>query len=248
MEETISLFDLIKVLRKRILLILGITMASTFIAAIITFYFMKPIYEASTQILVNQKQNEQRAQIQIQDIQANIQLINTYSVIIKSPFILNKVIENLKLNITPSELSKQITVSNANNSQVVNISVENEQASLAVSIANSVAEVFQSEIKKIMNVDNVSILSPAVMPKNPKPVKPNKLLNITIGFVMGLATGILLSFLREYLDTTVKTEQDVEELLKLPILGVINKIPDFSEEVKELQKSRRAIRRERMNV
>lgn len=248
MEETISLFDLIKVLRKRVLLILGITMASTFIAAIITFYFMKPIYEASTQILVNQKQNEQRAQIQIQDIQANIQLINTYSVIIKSPFILNKVIENLKLNITPSELSKQITVSNSNNSQVVNISVENEQASLAVSIANSVAEVFQSEIKKIMNVDNVSILSPAVMPKNPKPVKPNKLLNITIGFVMGLATGILLSFLREYLDTTVKTEQDVEELLKLPILGVINKIPDFSEEVKELQKSRRAIRRERMNV
>lgn len=248
MEETISLYDIFKVLKKRILLILSITIISTLAAAIISFYVLTPIYQASTQILVNQKTSEQQNQIQTTDIQTNLQLINTYNVIIKSPVILSKVIEILDLNTTPSALSNQITVSNANNSQVVNISVQDEQAYLAVDIANTVAQVFQEEIKELMNVDNVNILSPAELPENPSPVKPNKMLNMAIALVIGLMVGVGLAFLLEYLDTTIKTEHDVEELLGLPILGFVSKITDANSEVPLTVKSKRAVRRENVNV
>ncbi|WP_096550709.1 YveK family protein [Ureibacillus thermosphaericus] len=248
MEETISLYDIFKVLRKRIVLILSIAIVATLTAAIISFYILTPIYQASTQILVNQKPNEHQNQIQSQDIQANLQLINTYNVIIKSPVILNKVIEILDLNTTPVVLSNQITVSNANNSQVVNISVQDEQAYLAVDIANTVAKVFEEEIKQLMNVDNVNILSPAELPENPSPVKPNKMLNMAIALVIGLMIGVGLAFLLEYLDTTIKTEKDVEELLNLPIIGFISKIPDSNREVPTTVKSKQTVRREKVNV
>lgn len=226
MEETINLQDIVKILFKRFKLILGITLAAVLIAAFISFFILTPIYQSSTQILVNQKQSNQQNQIQSQEIQANLQLINTYNVIIKSPTILNKVIDELDLNTSASDLADQITVTNENNSQVVNITVQDENAARAVEIANTVADVFESEVKKLMNIDNVNILSPAELPDNPSPIKPNKMLNMAIALVIGLLVSVGVAFVLEYLDTTVKTEKDIEELINIPILGYISKMPD----------------------
>ena len=56
---------------------------------------------------------------------------------------------------------------------------------------------------------------------NPRPVKPNKTLNIILGVVVGLVVGVGLAFFIEYLDTSVKTIDDVERALQAPVLGVI---------------------------
>lgn len=225
MEETISLQELFKTLKKRMGLIITTTVLAIIIAGVISYFFLTPIYQASTQILVNQQKVEQQ-QFNTQDIQMNLQLINTYNVIIKSPAILSKVIENLDLDTTPAALTTQITVNSAQNSQVVNVSVQDPEPHKAVDIANTTAEVFQEEVQRLMNVDNVNILSPAVHVENPSPIKPNKMLNMAIAAVIGLMIGVGLAFLLEYLDTTVKTEQDVEELLGLPILGLVSTISD----------------------
>lgn len=224
MEETISLQDIFRTIRKRVGMIISLTVVSIIVAAIISFYIITPIYQASTQILVNQQKTDQ--QIQSTEIQTNLQLINTYNVIIKSPAILSKVIEQLDLDMTTQQLANQITVSNAQNSQVVDVSVQDEQMYRAVDIANTTAQVFQREIQALMKVDNVNILSPAVLPENPSPIKPNKMLNIAIAAVIGLMIGVGLAFLLEYLDTTVKTESDVEELIDLPIIGLVSPIDD----------------------
>lgn len=225
MEETISLQELFKTLKKRMGLIFSTTLLAIIIAGVISYFYLTPIYQASTQILVNQQKVEQQ-QFNTQDIQMNLQLINTYNVIITSPAILGKVIENLDLDITPALLKNQITVNSAQNSQVVNVSVQDPEPHKAVDIANTTAEVFQEEVQRLMNVDNVNILSPAIHVENPSPIKPNKTLNMAIAAVIGLMIGVGLAFLLEYLDTTVKTEQDVEELLGLPILGLISTISD----------------------
>ncbi len=224
MEETISLQDLVKTLRKRLVLIISAVILAVTIAGVVSYLFLTPIYQASTQILVNQEKSEQ--QFNSQDIQTNLQLINTYNVIIKSPAILSKVIENLDLDTTPAGLNTKITVNSAQNSQVLNISVEDPEPYVAVDIANTTAEVFQEEIQKLMNVDNVNILSPAVLAENPSPIKPDPILNMAIAAVIGLMLGVGIAFLLEYLDTTVKTEQDAEELLGLPILGLIGTISE----------------------
>ena len=77
-----------------------------------------------------------------------------------------------------------------------------------------------------MNVNNVNILSPAIHSENPSPVKPDPMLNMAIAAVIGLMLGVGIAFLLEYLDTTIKTEQDAEEFLGLPILGLVSTITD----------------------
>jgi len=223
MEETISLQELFKTLKKRAILILLTMLLAVTVAGVISFLLLTPIYQASTQILVNQQKMEQN-QFNTQDIQANLQLINTYNVIITSPAILSKVVEQLDLNTTPAALKEKITVNSAQNSQVVNVSVEDPEPYMAVDIANTTARVFQEEIQKLMNVDNVNILSPAVLSGNPKPIKPDPYLNMAIAAVVGLMIAVGIAFLLEYLDTTLKTEQDVEEFLDLPILGLVSPI------------------------
>lgn len=231
MEETISLQDIFHTLKKRIGLIISTTVAAVIIAAIISFFMLTPMYQATTQILVNQ-QNTQAQQVTTSEIQTNLQLINTYSEIIKSPAILDIVIEQLDLELTAAQLSGKIAVSNANNSQIVSVSVEDANHSVATDIVNTIANVFQKEVTELMNVDNVNILSPAMHSDNPAPVSPNKMLNMAIAAVLGLMIGVGIAFLLEYLDTTVKTEKDIEDLLGLPVIGLVSPIAE-----KELQAS-----------
>ncbi|WP_039043092.1 YveK family protein [Sporosarcina sp. ZBG7A] len=225
MEETISLQELLNVLKKRLIMIVAIAILAITVAGVVSYLVLTPIYQSSTQILVNQDKVEQQP-FNSQDIQTDLQLINTYNVIIKSPAILSIVIEKLDMDTTPSQLTEQITVDSAQNSQVINISVTDTEPYKAVDIANTTGEVFQEEIQKLMKVDNVNILSPAELSENPKPLKPNPKLNMAIGAVVGLMIGVGIAFLLEYLDTTIKNETDAEELLGLPILGLVSPISE----------------------
>lgn len=223
MEEVITLPDLLRMVKKRLVLIFTILFLSMTIAGVVSYYYLTPIFKASTQILINQKEFDQN-QFSSQDIEMNLQLINTYNVIIKSPVILSKVIDNLNLTTTTELLHKQISVDSEQNSQVVKVSVEDPDLQKAIDIANMTVKVFQEEINILMNVDNVNILSLAEITKDTKPTKPNLILNIGVAAIIGLIIGIGITFLMEYLDTSVKTEQDIGELLGLPILGLVSPI------------------------
>jgi capsular polysaccharide biosynthesis protein len=225
MEETISLRELFAVLRKRLWLIVLITIVAATVSAVISFFVLTPVYQSKTQILVNQAKNDEQL-YNMQAVQTNIQLINTYNDIITSPVILDKVIKELKLDGSGQSLSGKIQVINAKDSQVAQIVVQDTNAKRATDIANTTASVFQKEVPKIMNVDNVKVLSKATVGESSSPVKPQPLLNVAIAIVVGLMLGIGLSFLLEYLDNTVKTEQDIENLLELPVMGVVTTIKD----------------------
>ncbi|HEY4554636.1 MAG TPA: YveK family protein [Bacillaceae bacterium] len=218
MEETISLRDLMQTLRKRFNLIVLITVAAVAISGVISYFILTPIYQSSTQLLVNQAKSDQPI-YNPAEIQTNLQLIETYNVIMKSRAILDEVVDELDLDMTTSELDSKITVQSEKGSQVVNVIVQDPNPQRAAQIANKVAEVFQEKIVSIMNVDNVSILAKAEV--GASPVKPQPLLNIAIAFVVGAMAGLGLAFLLEYLDNTIKTEQDVEKFLGLPVLGAI---------------------------
>jgi capsular polysaccharide biosynthesis protein len=232
MEETISLKELLETLKKRWILIVSITVLAGLVSGVVSYFFLTPIYQASTQILVNQSKNDQAAP-NFNEVQANLQLINTYNVIIKSPAILDKVAKDLNMNLTADDLNKKITVASQTNSQVLNLSVQDPNPKTAADIANKTAEVFKNEIPHIMNVDNVSILAKANVAENPAPIKPRKALNVAIALVVGLMAGVGLSFLLEYFNNTINNEQDIEKELGLPILGVIATIDD--QKIEELK-------------
>jgi capsular polysaccharide biosynthesis protein len=246
MEETISLRELFYTLRKRMWLIISIAFVATLISGILSFYVITPIYQSSTQLLVNQEKSDQ-PMYNIGEIQTNLQLINTYNVIIKSPRVLDLVAKELDMDVTAEQLNSKITVGSEKDSQVLNITVQDPDPYRATDIANTTAQVFQKEIVKIMNVDNVSILAVAKTKENPAPIKPQPVLNIAIALVVGLMLGVGLSFLLEYLDNTIKNEMDVEKVLGLPVLGAINTIEE-KETIRSFMNKKQDVRGETFDV
>ncbi|MFJ3387338.1 YveK family protein [Lysinibacillus sp. NPDC086135] len=224
METSIQVKAIVKILRKRLLLILSIIVMAMALAAYLSYYVITPVYQAETQILINQKNTDQQLYTGGYSIETDLQLINTYNVIIKSPAILSKVIKELKLELSPEQLAEKITVSNENKSQVVSIKVLDEKSARAVEIANTIIDVFKEDIQKLMNVDNINVLSVATLADDSQPVKPKKILNISISGLLGLLLGTGIAFSLEFFDSTIKTEQEIEELLNLPILGFVSSI------------------------
>lgn len=226
MEETISLKEIFEVIKKRLLLIIALVLGAALIAAIISYFVLTPTYQNSSQFLVNQSQQDPNSQFTQTDIRTNVELINTYNVIIKSPAILDEVAAELNLNMSSAQLSNKIQVSSAEQSQVVTVTATDPNPKVATDLANTTVQIFQEKIPDLMNVDNVSILSEAQVSANPSPVAPNPVLNIAIALVLGAMVGVGIAFLLEYLDNTIKSENDIEKKLQVPVLGVISHIDD----------------------
>lgn len=223
MEDSISIKELLGMIKKRWMIIVLLTIVVGTLSGVVSYFLLTPKYEASTQILVNQKDTNN--QFDATQMRGNIELINTYSVIIKSAAILEKVIEELKLNQSVEQLEKNISVNSQSESQVFSLTVHDSKPGRAVEIANKISETFQQDIKGIMNVDNVNILAKAELKENPAPISPNPKMNIAVGIVLGLLMGVGLVFLLEYMDNSLHSSDDVEACLGLPVLGSIQKIP-----------------------
>ncbi|WP_088104303.1 YveK family protein [Halalkalibacter urbisdiaboli] len=226
MEETISLREIVDTLKKRIVMIVLISIVAVGASGAVSFFLLTPIYQASTQILVSQQAAGAASALQSVGFDVDSKYIQTYNVILKSPYILDQVISELELKKTPNELNNQLNVTQEGQSQVVTIRVEDANPALATNIANTTAAVFQREISNLLRVDNVVVLSHAELPENPSPIKPNPILNMAIAFVVGLMGAVGLAFLLEYLDQTIRTEEDIEKLLELPVIGSISKMDD----------------------
>ncbi|MDK6863455.1 YveK family protein [Nosocomiicoccus ampullae] len=220
MEQTIDLEDLFKIIKKNFFSIVALPLLFGIIALLISMYLITPKYESTTQLLVNQKENENS--ILSQQVQSNLKLIQTYSEIIKSPRILDEVSNRLDNRYTTTEIQNMLNISSQSDSQVLNISVKSEHSELSNIIANTVAEVFSEDVENIMNVDNVSILS--VAEGNGEQVEPRTLVNVAVGMFVGFILAALIIFLKEVLDKRIKNEDDVAEYLDLPVLGSIEKV------------------------
>ncbi|RKQ85530.1 YveK family protein [Brockia lithotrophica] len=218
MSEELGLQDVVRVLRKRLIWIILLTIIGALIAYVFSAYFTTPVYSASTQLIVNPKQNE-NAPLTYSDLQISLNLIETYKEVLKSPRILEKVVQLTGYSKGVGELNKHVKVNTVKQSQVLSVTVEDTSPERAAVLANAIAKVFQQEIPKILRVDNVEILAEAYPPSSP--VRPKVFLNTLVGGVIGLFAGILLAFLLEALDTTFREEKQIEEVLGLPVLGEV---------------------------
>ncbi|MBN6187036.1 capsular biosynthesis protein [Aneurinibacillus sp. BA2021] len=221
-EETMNLQEVVTTLRKRFWMIVLVTLFFIAASAGITYLAMTPVYQAKAELLVNKSQTGEKAgTISRNDIESNLQLIETYSVVMKSPRVMDKVAQKMGEPDQTAALTKQITVSAVKDSQVIAIQAKDPNPQRAVQIVNTVSQTFQEEIQHIMNVDNVQILTTAKADAIGGPVQPKPLVNLAVAFIVGLLFSVALAFLLEYLDNTLKTEEDIEKHLGLPVIGSI---------------------------
>lgn len=227
MEDNLNVKQLRNLVKKNGWILLACVSISTLLMLMYLSFFSTPIYRSSTEVLINQSVSE-NSQVKSQDVQANLQLVNTYASILKSPGLLNGVAQKINHKYSVKELSEMVDVSSTSDSQVITISVEGENAKDIVKIANDVVQTFRNEIPKIMKVDNVYILSKATFSDNMSPVKPSKGLLIMVSVVLGTVVGIIIMFFRHLFDNSIKTAEDVELLLNLPVLTIISEIKEES--------------------
>lgn len=233
MEETISLNEILNTVKKRLVMIVSITMITVMVAGTYSYFFVTPKYQASTQVLVSQAATGASILSSANLFDTDERYIETYNVILKSPYILDQVVEEMNLNTTHRTLNRELAVQQEGNSQVVTITIEDTDPLMAVEKANVTAEVFREEIVTLLNVDNIHVLSAAEIPDSLNPVSPNPELNMAIAMIVGLMAGVGLAFLMEFMDNTIRQEEDITEELGLPLLGSITIMDQEEEQIEE---------------
>jgi capsular polysaccharide biosynthesis protein len=223
---SVELKEYLKIIRKRFLLIAAIVIVACVLTGIKSFFFTDPVYSATSKLIVSQSVDVNgKKELDYSSIQSDMMLINTYIEIIQSAAILDKVAANYPdLQLTSAQISGMLEVSAAKGSQVMDISATDLSNERAAKVVNAVAAVFKQEIPKILNVNNVTILTQADGESNAFPINRSPVVNILISFIVSLLLAVGLVFLLDYLDDTIKSEEDVEQTLGIPTLAQISKI------------------------
>lgn len=227
MNEELDLLDLFFAFwKKRIWLILAIVIGAT-VGFVYTRYMIVPEYSSSVRIVLAKDSgdtaktvsNDSYDSITQTDITLNQKLISTYNEIIKSKKICSKVIDNLNLDMTYSELIKCINVSSVKDTEIILLKITTKNAELSERIATELTKVFRDTIDEIYNIKNIIILDEAEV--NQAPVNVSYAKNIAIFALALFALASIIIFLNYYFDNTVKTEESIQKLTGLPVLSSI---------------------------
>lgn len=211
--------DVLYLLRKlwsRKFFIIFIALVVGTIALLGSVFLIKPKYTSTTRIYVVSRTADS---ITNQDLQAGSYLVKDYQEVITSNEVLSSVIDKEKLSLTPNELSSMISVTIPTDTRVISISVEDDNAQEATTIANTVREVAAEKIKAVTKVDDVTTLEAAEVPKEPS--SPNIKRNTFIGVIAGGVLAVISIIILEVLDDRVRRPEDIEDVLGLPLLGIV---------------------------
>lgn len=211
--------DVLYLLRKlwsRKFFIIFIALVVGTVALLGSVFLIKPKYTSTTRIYVVSRTADS---ITNQDLQAGSYLVKDYQEVITSNEVLSSVIDKEKLSLTPNELSSMISVTIPTDTRVISISVEDDNAQEATTIANTVREVAAKKIKAVTKVDDVTTLEAAEVPKEPS--SPNIKRNTLIGVIAGGGLAVISIIILEVLDDHVRRPEDIEDVLGLPLLGIV---------------------------
>ena len=225
--EEINLKELFDYFIDKIKYIIIATLVCCLIGGIYTKFLTVPMYKSSTTVILGS--NQEGTGITQSDISINNNLVSTYAEIIKSRRVLEQVQKELNESYTYKELASEISVSSINNTQIIKITVEDNNALNAKIIANLVAKVFTVEVPELYNLDNVHILDVAI--EEDEPYNINVAKSSIIGGLLGLVLSSGIFFVIYYFDRTAKSVEQVEEVLQMPILGSVEETKNLKDEL-----------------
>ncbi len=218
--EEINLKELFEYFKERILIIFTIILVVLIAGCVYSVFFKTPMYQSSsTIILVNDDGSTGPTQT---DINIGKSLVSTYSDIITSRRILDPVINNLSLDYSYESLKGMVSVTNDGKTEIIKIFVSNQDAGLAANIANEIVKVFKEEIKSIYKLQNVSVVDKAIEATSAYNI--NVVKDIIIYLLAGIVLSLAAVFIIYYFDTTIKSAEEVENKLGLPVFGIIPKV------------------------
>lgn len=197
MEDNIGIKGYLQIIKRRSWIIFLITFIAIFVSAGVSFFAVNTVYEANTTLLVDINKKPGAEIVTSEQLSVSEKLAVTYGEIIKSKSVLNEVEDSLDLKCGYEELSDKVNVSSINKTQIISVSVQDTNPKRATDIANAIPTVFQQEVKRITQANDVKVIDKAVVPN--KPIKPNKATIIAISAILGIMISLFIIFLLEYI-------------------------------------------------
>ncbi|WP_396644932.1 polysaccharide biosynthesis tyrosine autokinase [Microbacterium sp.] len=226
-----ELRDYLRILHRNWILILALTLLGG--AATYGYSLLQtPTYEADTQLYVSVRSDNSGVSELAQGTNFARQAVVSFVDVVDSAVVLDRVVNDLNLDVTAQQLARSVEASSPLNSVIISVKVTNTDAELAASIANSVgsnfADVVVNRLEKpegeATSLVRVETIEPALVPTSP--ASPNIPMGIAIGLVAGLALGLAIALLRSVLDTRIHSLHDIEAATESPVLGGIALDPD----------------------
>jgi|LSQX01.1.fsa_nt_gb capsular polysaccharide biosynthesis protein len=215
-----ELKEYLLIIKKRLWVIVLFAVIAGIISYVINYYYLEDFYQANTTLYISRSAVEAGANLTYTDLMIGSQLIRDFQEVVTSREVIGEAASRLNIpDLTPAVISNMISANVVNDTRVLKIISQSIDPELASMVANSVSESFREKAVKIMNVESIGVIDEAIPPS--APFKPNRKLNIIIAVFLGIMAGVGLVFLIDYFDNTVKTAEDVEKHLGIPVIGTI---------------------------
>lgn len=229
--EEINLRDLLSYFKKHLILFIVVVLFVVSAGTIYSVFILKPEYKSQATVILSSDKSKNTVQ---SEINANKNLIDTYTEVVKSHRVLDRVKNEMQIEDTYEQLVKKVTVASLKDTEIISISVVDLNKNHSYSLANKIADTFTDEIGQIYNDKSVNVLDRAVEPQKPYNVDIVKQEAIYAAAGIVFATAVI--FLMFYFDRTIKTTEQIEQLFKLPIYGKVRKLE--TEKQKQQRKKR----------
>ena len=222
--EELDLKELFQIFWEKRVYIILITLIFLMLGIIYTVGMTTPKYKSSTTLILTKSDSNETTSkdesITQTDITLNQKLISTYRELIKSDNVLRSVISNLNLSDTNEEtLKKAITVTAVEDTEVIKISVSDENPKQAANLANEIGKVFAEKGAEIYKINNVYVVDQAE--EENAPYNINHVKDVIIFVLLGLVVSVMYALLANILDTTIKSEEDIRKNINLPVIALL---------------------------
>lgn len=215
-EIEINIFELLFVLRQRILVIIAAFLVGAVLAGLYTVRFIAPTFSAYSMIYISTKTTSITS---LADLQLGSQLAVDFQIVGTTREVLESVIENMGLTMSYEEIRSKVNIYSPTGSHILRIDVVDTDPQRAADISNTLADELRARIADVMNTDTPSMVERAVVPQYK--VGPNVPRNtILLGMLFAIAaSAVIIVF--HLLDDTIHTEEDIKRYLKLNNLAMI---------------------------
>lgn len=234
-QAELDLRSILMTLRRRFWLLVLLPILAAFVSGLVSYYVLTPVYAASTTLWVVK---DGTGQINLNDVMLSRNLTKTYAEVAKSRAVMADAIKRLDMEgkVAVGTVQSKLSVTPVRDTEILSFTIQDENPAMAAKWADAVAEAFKDQIKTYMNVENVVVVDTATVPSSP--IRPRPLMNVAIAVVLGAMVAVGLAFLLEYLDTSIKSPEDITRHIGIPVLGIIPVI-DMSVEESSAQKQHR---------
>lgn len=212
-----TLLELLTLLRKHLKLVIMLPIVCMVAMGLASVLMMSDTYTATTDMYVlASSEGSNSSSALSSDLSASQMLTNDVATLLQSDRVMTDAAEQLGL---PNLRGYNITVTSESTTRVITLQVTSSDAQGSANVANALADCVSNVAQEVMNVESVNVIDEASTPEAPS--GPNRMLYVAVAAMAGLFAAVAIVVLMDVIDTRVRSAEDVEELLELPVIGRI---------------------------